>query len=108
MGSGAYDRHVRRMRTRYRRRRDALLARLGSRRTRGIAAGLHLVVDVGDEAAVVEAAARRSLALHGLGSSGTRRWASGRVGDRVRRAAGACVLAALDALVGALGEASAA
>ena len=71
MGSGAYDRHVRRMRTRYRRRRDALLARLGSRRTRGIAAPLHLVVDVGDEEAVVEAAAaRRSLALHGLGMFG--------------------------------------
>ena len=92
MGSGAYDRHVRRMRTRYRRRRDALLARLGSRRTRGIAAGLHLVVDVGDEAAVVGgggaalAGAARAWAV--LARAGGASW---RVGDRVRGAAGACV-----------------
>jgi GntR family transcriptional regulator/MocR family aminotransferase len=103
LGSGAYDRHVRRMRQRYRGRRDALLARLGARRTRGIAAGLHLVVDVGDEAAVVSAAARRSLALRGLGTF----WHSpaGRPGGLVigyaappQHAYGA----ALDALVGAL------
>ena len=52
ISSGALDRHVGRMRARYRRRRDALLALLGDRRTQGIAAGLHLVVDVDDEDAV--------------------------------------------------------
>jgi GntR family transcriptional regulator/MocR family aminotransferase len=65
--SGAFDRHVRRMRQRYRRRRDALLALLGERRTRGIAAGLHLVLELDDEAAVLARAAEHSLALHGLG-----------------------------------------
>ena len=67
ISSGALDRHVRRMRARYRRRRDALLALLGDRRTRGIAAGLHLVVEVDDEAAVVAAGAREGVALQGLG-----------------------------------------
>jgi GntR family transcriptional regulator/MocR family aminotransferase len=67
ISSGALDRHVRRMRARYRRRRDALLALLGDRRTRGIAAGLHLVVEVDDEAAVVGAGAREGVALQGLG-----------------------------------------
>ena len=55
------------MRARYRRRRDALLAMLGDRRTQGIAAGLHLVVDVDDEAAAVTAGAREGVALQGLG-----------------------------------------
>jgi GntR family transcriptional regulator/MocR family aminotransferase len=105
LGSGAYDRHVRRMRQRYRRRRDLLLARLGSRRTHGIAAGLHLVVDAGDEAAVVEAAARRSLALHGLGMF----WHSpaGRPGGLVIGYAAPPEHeygASLDALMGALRE----
>ena len=67
ISSGGLDRHVRRMRARYRRRRDALLALLGDRRTRGIAAGLHLVVEVDDEAAVVAAAAHEGVALQGLG-----------------------------------------
>ena len=67
ISSGALDRHVRRMRARYRRRRDALLALLGDRRTRGIAAGLHLVVEVDDEAAVVAAGAHEGVALQGLG-----------------------------------------
>ena len=67
ISSGALDRHVRRMRARYRQRRDALLALLGDRRTRGIAAGLHLVVDVEDEDAVVAAGAREGVALQGLG-----------------------------------------
>ena len=107
MGSGAYDRHVRRMRQRYRRRRDALLERLGSRRTHGIAAGLHLVV-VDDEAAVVAAAARRSLALHGLGMF----WhvAAGHPQGLVIGYAAPpehAYAAALDALVGALEEARA-
>ena len=52
LASGGFDRHVRRMRQRYRRRRDALLAVLAGRPTRGIAAGLHLVLDVEDEAEI--------------------------------------------------------
>jgi GntR family transcriptional regulator / MocR family aminotransferase len=73
--SGAYDRHVRRMRQRYRRRRDELLALLAARmpagRTRGVAAGLHLVLELPPggprEADVIARAAARSLALHELG-----------------------------------------
>jgi GntR family transcriptional regulator / MocR family aminotransferase len=72
--SGALDRHVRRMRQRYRRRRDALLATLADRapalRARGIAAGLHVVVDLPDgvrEGDVVARAAGRSLAVGILG-----------------------------------------
>jgi GntR family transcriptional regulator / MocR family aminotransferase len=46
--SGAYDRHVRTSRQRYRRRRDALVAALGRRlpecRVTGAAAGLHLLL----------------------------------------------------------------
>jgi GntR family transcriptional regulator/MocR family aminotransferase len=70
---GEFDRHLRRMRPRYRRRRDTLLAALGEHapqlEPRGIAAGLHLVAylpDDADEGAVVEAAADRGVALHGL------------------------------------------
>ncbi|MEU1019865.1 PLP-dependent aminotransferase family protein [Streptomyces sp. NPDC005900] len=69
---GAYDRHVRRMRLNYRRRRDRLLATLGARAPHigvgGIAAGLHAVLDLppGSEAAAVRAASRRGLALEGL------------------------------------------
>ncbi|GAB1328764.1 PLP-dependent aminotransferase family protein [Streptomyces sennicomposti] len=62
----AYDRHVRACRLRYRRRRDQLLDRLGSRRVRGIAAGLHALVDVPDEAAVLARAEAEGLALGGL------------------------------------------
>ena len=72
--SGALDRHVRRMRQRYRRRRDALLATLAERapalRARGIAAGLHVVLDLPDgmrEDDVVARAAGRSLAVGVLG-----------------------------------------
>ena len=64
--SGAYDRQVRRMRQHYRRRRDELLARLAGRHTRGIAAGLHLVLDVEDEAEIVARAAEHSLAVEPL------------------------------------------
>lgn len=46
--SGAYDRHVRQMRQRYRRRRDQLVALLAERaphiRPTGVAAGLHAVL----------------------------------------------------------------
>jgi GntR family transcriptional regulator/MocR family aminotransferase len=66
--SGGYDRHLRGCRRRYRRRRDALvdsLARaLPGATISGIAAGLHLVLDLApgaDAAAVATAAAARSV-----------------------------------------------
>ncbi|MGW6851080.1 MocR-like pyridoxine biosynthesis transcription factor PdxR [Streptomyces virginiae] len=68
--SGAYDRHVRGMRLRYRRRRDELVAAVGDRvEVSGIAAGLHAVLDLpgGTERSVLQSAAWQDLALHGLG-----------------------------------------
>ncbi|MFD7931678.1 PLP-dependent aminotransferase family protein, partial [Streptomyces sp. NPDC059742] len=68
--SGAYDRHVRGMRLRYRRRRDELVAAVGDRvGVSGIAAGLHAVLDLpeGLERSVLQSAAWQDLALHGLG-----------------------------------------
>ncbi|MFF6784323.1 aminotransferase class I/II-fold pyridoxal phosphate-dependent enzyme [Streptomyces sp. NPDC012510] len=70
--SGAYDRHVRRMRQRYRARRDRLVVALATHaphiEVRGIAAGLHAVLRLppGTERSVVEAATRRGVALDGL------------------------------------------
>lgn len=70
--SGAYDRHVRSMRLRYRRRRDQLVAALARRapgiRLTGLAAGLQAVLQLprGTEASVVEAAARHGLAVSGI------------------------------------------
>lgn len=71
--SGAYDRHVRSMRLRYRRRRDQLVEALAEHapesRVTGIAAGLHAVVELppgNDERAVIQAAAWQGLALQGL------------------------------------------
>ncbi|MFD5517739.1 PLP-dependent aminotransferase family protein [Streptomyces sp. NPDC127066] len=70
--SGAYDRHVRAARLRYRRRRDALVAALATRapdvHATGIAAGLHAVLRLppGTERSVVQAAAFQGLAVHGL------------------------------------------
>ncbi|KUN83828.1 GntR family transcriptional regulator [Streptomyces bungoensis] len=67
--SHAYDRHVRACRLRYRRRRDRLLDRLGGRRrVRGVAAGLHALVDVPDEDAVLARAEAEGLAVGRLGS----------------------------------------
>ncbi len=72
IGSGGYDRHVRRMRQHYRRRRDQLVATLAERaphvRVTGIAAGLHAVLELppGTEPAAVAAARRAGLALDGL------------------------------------------
>jgi GntR family transcriptional regulator/MocR family aminotransferase len=70
---GEFDRHLRRMRPVYRRRRDALLAALRSElpgfEPAGIAAGLHFVAYLPpglDEATAIEAAARRGVAVHGL------------------------------------------
>jgi GntR family transcriptional regulator / MocR family aminotransferase len=68
IAGGAFDRHVRRMRQRYRRRRDALLDTLAGRRVRGVAAGLHLVLDLppGEEAPLITRGAEEGLALDGL------------------------------------------
>jgi GntR family transcriptional regulator/MocR family aminotransferase len=74
--SGELDRHLRRMRRRYRDRRDRLVAALQEHlpegRIEGVAAGLNVLVwlppDV-DEAALIAAAAARGMLLHGLGDS---------------------------------------
>jgi len=70
--SHAYDRHVRTARTRYRARRDLLLARLRGAPVGGIAAGLHALVSLPPggpcEADVLAEAARRGLALGDLAS----------------------------------------
>lgn len=72
LGSGAYDRHIRRMRQRYRHRRDRLVAALAERAPHvtatGIAAGLHAVLRLppGTEDASRRAAAWQGLALDGL------------------------------------------
>jgi GntR family transcriptional regulator / MocR family aminotransferase len=72
IASGAYDRHVRASRIRYRRRRDDLVAALAAHapgtRAAGIAAGLHAVLPLppGTEDAVVGASAYQGLALTGL------------------------------------------
>lgn len=73
LSSGGFDRHVRTMRGSYRARRDALLAALAAElpeaRVHGVAAGLHVLVELPagtDEAALLAAAATRGLRLHGL------------------------------------------
>jgi GntR family transcriptional regulator/MocR family aminotransferase len=72
ISSGAYDRHVRTMRLRYRRRRDELVGVLAQRapgvRVTGIAAGLQAVLGLprGTERSVVDAAARHGLAVSGM------------------------------------------
>jgi GntR family transcriptional regulator/MocR family aminotransferase len=70
---GEFDRHLRRMRPLYRRRRDTLLAAMRERlphlQPAGIAAGLHLVAYLPgdlDEPAVERAAAARGVAVYGL------------------------------------------
>lgn len=65
IASGGYDRHVRRMRIAYRRRRDRLLATV--QHVTGIDAGLHAVVELDeDEGTVVERARRNDLVVEGL------------------------------------------
>ncbi len=74
LARGEFDRHLRRMRPIYRRRRDALLDALSERlpdfRPTGVSAGFHLVTwlppDL-DEQVVVAAAARRGVGLYGIG-----------------------------------------
>jgi GntR family transcriptional regulator / MocR family aminotransferase len=70
---GEFDRHLRRMRPVYRRRRDALLTALARRLPRlepaGVSAGLHLVTWLPphlDEATVVKAAARAGVGIEGV------------------------------------------
>jgi GntR family transcriptional regulator / MocR family aminotransferase len=72
IASGAYDRHVRAMRLRYRRRRDQLVAALAQRapgiRVTGMATGLQAVLELprGTERSVVQAAASQGLAVSGM------------------------------------------
>jgi GntR family transcriptional regulator/MocR family aminotransferase len=74
--SGAFDRHVRHARTRYRRRRDLLLTLLADQvpvvKPHGIAAGLHTVIDLPvdgpPEDEVIDHLARSDVAVHGLAS----------------------------------------
>ena len=70
---GEFDRHLRRMRPIYRRRRDALLTALALLLPRpeptGVSAGLHLVTWLPphlDEATVVDAAARAGVGVEGI------------------------------------------
>ncbi|MET7651152.1 MULTISPECIES: PLP-dependent aminotransferase family protein [unclassified Streptomyces] len=69
---GAYDRHVRRMRQRYRGRRDRLVDALAAQAPQvevtGVAAGLHAVLRLppGTERSVLKAAAWQGVALDGL------------------------------------------
>ncbi|GAB2657971.1 MocR-like pyridoxine biosynthesis transcription factor PdxR [Kribbella swartbergensis] len=72
--SGAYDRHVRAVRLRYRRRRDELIRALGSYRTTGIAAGLQVVLELPGEE---EDAVLRKLAERGVVTFGMSRFGSG-------------------------------
>ncbi len=74
--SGAYERHVRRIRRENERRRAALLDAIArwmpsATRVEGSSAGLHVVVwlpwiPAGDEAGVIEAARRRGVGLHAV------------------------------------------
>ena len=70
LASGAFDRHVRRVRLAYRRRRDRLLASLPGHEISGIAAGLHALAHLRgmSEREAVERAAERGLAIEGLGA----------------------------------------
>jgi GntR family transcriptional regulator/MocR family aminotransferase len=72
--SGRYDRHLRRMRGMYARRRTALIDALGRHapavRLTGLAAGFHAVAHLpegADEEAIVAEALRRSVGLYGMG-----------------------------------------
>jgi GntR family transcriptional regulator/MocR family aminotransferase len=76
---GELDRHLRRMRLRYRRRRDVLLNALSQHlpgvEVRGIAAGLHVLAVLPhgtDESRVLEEARARGLGLYGLSEHAVR------------------------------------
>ena len=75
LARGELDRHLRRMRARYRARRDAMVAALADAlpeaTVRGIAAGLHAIVELpaaDDEQAIRDEAQRRGIALAILNS----------------------------------------
>ena len=76
IASGAFDQHVRRMRTRYRHRRDELAQAFAATRPdlrlSGISAGLHALVYLSgqesSEQQILARATRHSIALHTLGS----------------------------------------
>jgi GntR family transcriptional regulator / MocR family aminotransferase len=72
---GEFDRHLRRMRPTYRRRRDALLSALHQHlpdlEPAGVSAGFHLIAWLPpglEEAAVIAAAAQRGVGIEGLAS----------------------------------------
>jgi GntR family transcriptional regulator / MocR family aminotransferase len=74
LATGEHDRHLRRMRTHYRTRRDLLVAALADElpeaTVEGIAAGLHATVrlpDGDDERAILEEAGHRRIALETMG-----------------------------------------
>ncbi|MDI5971352.1 PLP-dependent aminotransferase family protein [Streptomyces sp. SL13] len=73
IASGGYDRHVRRMRQHYRRRRDRLVAALAEHapavRVHGIAAGLHAVIELPPGSPSVPALTARAATL-GLALAG--------------------------------------
>jgi GntR family transcriptional regulator/MocR family aminotransferase len=120
--SGAYDRHLRQARRRYRARRDALVRavedHLPGARVTGLAAGLHAIVRLPravDGAALIRAAGDRSVAVYPLGFAylsprathaglvlGYANLSEAAIGEGVRRLAGA--LAELDPLCGRDGE----
>ncbi|WP_435737077.1 PLP-dependent aminotransferase family protein [Cellulosimicrobium sp. PMB13] len=66
VASGAYDRHLRAARRRYRSRRDAVLAALArhlpAATVHGLAAGMHAVLDLGDDAPDAAQVAREAAA----------------------------------------------
>ncbi|GAA2668880.1 MocR-like pyridoxine biosynthesis transcription factor PdxR [Actinoplanes palleronii] len=72
LASGDYERHLRSVRTRQRARRDALLAGLRAHlpqaRVRGVAAGLHLLVELpdGDDVALAERIRDAGVLVHPL------------------------------------------
>ena len=113
--NGAFERHLRRMRKEYRRRRDALLAAVQRRapglEPAGIAAGLHLLLHLG-EGGAPEADLEAACLERGVAVSGLRWFTVGRT-----RARGGLVVgygtppanafdAAVEALAGALERAS--
>jgi GntR family transcriptional regulator / MocR family aminotransferase len=76
LARGELDRHLRRMRVEYRRRRDLMVDEiekaLPDAKVRGVAAGLHVPVELPnewDEAAILEAARARDIALVAMGPS---------------------------------------
>jgi GntR family transcriptional regulator / MocR family aminotransferase len=72
---GELDRHLRRTRPVYRRRRDALLAALAGLEVEGVAAGLHVLVRLPPgrrEQEAVAGAAARGVAIHALGPHAVR------------------------------------